>query len=71
MEANLSLDEVRMKTRGPGAPKKDPRLLKVPVGFKLPQWLVDKLKEYPAAQSYAIEQALQKTYGWEPPDTTR
>lgn len=50
-----------------GAPKKDPRLLKIPVGYKLPRWLVGKLRgsDTPAAQ--LIEGSLREAQGWEPP----
>ncbi|MDD5001529.1 MAG: hypothetical protein PHO55_11170 [Thiomonas arsenitoxydans] len=52
----------------PGRPAADPVLKKVPVGYKLPAWLVDWLRgqDRPAAQ--LIEEALRKQHDLNPPE---
>lgn len=55
------------KREGAGRPYSDPRLLKVPVGYKLPQWLVDWLREQDDPSSVLIERALMKAYKLKPP----
>lgn len=49
--------------KGVGRPKIDPELLKIPVNYKLPRWLVEWLRneEKPAAQ--LIEAALIEKHG--------
>lgn len=56
------------KREGAGRPPGDPRMVKVPVGYKLPRWLVDWLRaqETPAAQ--LIEYALRRRHKLKPPD---
>lgn len=53
---------------GAGRPPIDPQLLKVPVGYKLPRWLVDWLRaqDEPAAQ--LIEDALRRRHKIKPPE---
>jgi len=60
---------------GPGRPKIDPLLLKIPVGYKLPRWIVDWLRneaQPPGAASAAvlIENALRAHYSLKPPEIT-
>lgn len=56
--------------KGAGRPQIDPQVLKVPVGYKLPQWLVDWLRaqDEPAAQ--LIEDALCRRHKLKPPEST-
>ena len=53
---------------GSGRPPINPQLLKVPVGYKLPRWLVDwmRAQDEPAAQ--LIEDALKRRHNLKPPD---
>lgn len=55
------------KRKGAGRPPIDPLILKVPVGYKLPRWLVDWLRgqQKPAAQ--LIESALRRQHKLRPP----
>lgn len=55
------------KRDGAGRPPIDPQLLKIPVGYKLPRWLVDWLRaqDVPAAQ--LIEDALRRRHKLKPP----
>lgn len=55
------------KRHGAGRPPIDPRMVKVPVGYKLPRWLVKWLrdKDEPAAQ--LIEDALCRRHKLKPP----
>lgn len=60
---------------GPGRPKIDPQMLKIPVGYKLPRWIVEWLRndaQPPGAASAAvlIENALRAHYGLKPPGMT-
>lgn len=45
------------KREGAGAKPKDPRIVKIPVGYKLQRWLVEWLREQPN-QAATIEDAL-------------
>ena len=56
------------KREGVGRPPIDSRLVKVPVGYKLPRWLVDWLRgqDEPAAQ--LIEDALRRRHKLKPPE---
>jgi len=47
--------------------KLDPRLLKIPTCHKLPQWVVDWMREQPEAGAVLIEDALMAHYGIKPP----
>ncbi len=60
---------------GPGRPKIDPQMLKIPVGYKLTRWMVEWLRKEaqpPGAASAAvlIENALRAHYGLKPPEIT-
>ena len=54
--------------RGAGRKPSPPELKKIPVGVKLPRWLVDWLRaqDEPAAQ--LIEDALRRRHKLKPPD---
>ena len=58
---------------GPGRPKIDPLLLKIPVGYKLPRWMVEWMREEsrsPGSPSAAvmIEAALRAHYSLKQPE---
>jgi hypothetical protein len=42
-------------------------LVKVPVGLRLPRWLLDWLRAQPRTQAELIEDALIQTYRLTPP----
>lgn len=46
------------KREGAGRPRIDPELLKIPVGYKLPRWLVEWLREQDDSAAVIIESAL-------------
>jgi len=50
------------KRDGAGRPPIDPRLVKVPVGYKLPRWLVEWMRVQPESQAVLIESALKKQH---------
>lgn len=56
------------KREGAGRPPIDPQMVKVPVGYKLPRWLVEWLRcqDRPAAQ--LIEDALRKQHKLKAPN---
>ena len=41
-------------------------LVKIAVGYKLPRWLVDWLRDQPVPAAQIIEQAIKKTYNISP-----
>lgn len=47
------------KREGAGRPPIDPQMLKVPVGYKLPQWLVDWIRKQDKPAAQLIEEALR------------
>jgi hypothetical protein len=55
-----------------GPPCKPPELVKVPIGLKLPRWLIAWMREYSVQQDTSmaamIEEALCEMHGVEPPD---
>jgi hypothetical protein len=51
---------------GAGRPTINPLLRKSPATVKLPQWLLDWMREQDEAQSVLIEQAMIKTYKLKP-----
>lgn len=53
---------------GVGAPSKPPDLVKVPVGLKLPRWLLAWLREQDKSMAVVIEEALRDKHGIKPPD---
>lgn len=53
-----------------GAPKKDPRFVKVPASFKLPRWLLSWLRQRSdknKSMAVLIEEALIEKYDLKPP----
>ena len=54
--------------RGAGRKPSPPELKKIPVGYKLPRWIVDWLRaqDEPAAQ--LIEEALKARHKLKPPE---
>lgn len=52
---------------GSGRPKIDRRLIKVPVSYRLPQWLVNWLRGREESAAELIEDALKARHGIEPP----
>lgn len=50
-----------------GRPPIDPRMVKVPVGYKLPRWLVEWLRDQDEAAAVLIEDALCKKHKLKPP----
>lgn len=56
------------KRKGAGRPPGDPDLVKVPVGYKLPRWLVDWLREQEEPAAVLIEDALRRRHKLKPPD---
>ena len=57
------------KREGAGRPPIDPQMVKVPVGYKLPQWLVDWIREQDEPAAQLIEAALCKAHHLRPPST--
>jgi hypothetical protein len=55
------------KRDGAGRPPVDPQMLKVPVGYKLPRWLVDWLREQDTPAAQLIEDALRRRHKLKPP----
>lgn len=55
------------KKRSVGRPRKPEVMLKIPVSYKLPRWMVEKMRRVKKPQSIQIEDALMEWYGWERP----
>lgn len=53
---------------GAGAPSKPPALVKVPVGLKLPRWLLDWMRQQDKSMAVLVEEALREKHGIEPPN---
>ena len=53
---------------GAGAPSKPPALVKVPVGLKLPRWLLDWMRQQANSMAVLVEEALREKHGIEPPN---
>jgi|ERR1022692_191505 hypothetical protein len=53
--------------RGAGRKHSPPELKKIPVGVKLPRWLVEWMREQPESQAVLIEEALKKRHKLKPP----
>lgn len=51
-----------------GAPHKPPVLVKVPVGLKLPRWLLDWMRQQDQSMAVLIEDALCKRHKLKPPN---
>ncbi len=70
------MSEKKVKQRpGPGRPKIDPQMLKIPVGYKLPRWIVEWLRNEvqphgAASAAVMIEAALRAHYSLKPPEIT-
>lgn len=58
------------KREGAGRPPLDPKLVKVPVGYKLPRWLVEWLRKQDEPAALLIEDALMKRHKLKPPPST-
>lgn len=56
------------KRQGAGRPPGDPDLVKVPVGYKLPRWLVEWMREQDTPAAQLIEEALTKRHKLKPPE---
>ena len=54
--------------KGSGRKPAHPLLKKIPVGMKLPQWLVDWSGSQEKSRAELIEEALVEKYGLEPPE---
>jgi len=52
-----------------GAPHKPPALVKVPVGLKLPRWLIDWMRTQDQSMAVLIEDALCKRHKLKPPNS--
>ena len=44
--------------KGAGRPPGDPRLVKIPVGYKLPRWLVEWMRGQDRSMAVIIEDAV-------------
>lgn len=55
------------KREGAGRPPIDPQMVKVPVGYRLPRWLVEWLRGQDEAAAVLIEEALIKRHRLKPP----
>jgi hypothetical protein len=55
------------KREGAGRPQIDPRLLKVPTGYKLQRWLVEWLRSQDVPAAQLIEEALCWRHKLKPP----
>lgn len=51
-----------------GAPRKPPALVKMPVGLKLPRWLLDWMRQQDQSMAVLIEEALCKRHKLKPPN---
>jgi hypothetical protein len=50
-----------------GRPPGDPQLVKIPVGYKLPRWLVEWLRKQDESAANLIEDALRHRHNLRPP----
>ena len=55
------------RREGAGRPPLDPQIVKVPVGYKLPRWLVEWIRQQDESAAVLIEDALCKRYKLKPP----
>ena len=53
---------------GSGRKPSLPELKKIPVGMKLPRWLVEWMREQPESQAALIEDALTRRHKLKPPE---
>lgn len=56
------------RREGAGRPPGDPVLVKVPVCYKLPRWLVAWLRAQDTPAARIIEDALRRIHKLKPPD---
>lgn len=56
---------------GAGRPPMPPALKKIPVGYRLPAWLVAWMRAQPTSQAALIEDALREFYGIGPPTESK
>lgn len=54
-----------------GRPAQHPDLLKIPVSYKLPRWLVEWLRDQDRPQAQVIEEALVQRHKLKPPTRSR
>jgi hypothetical protein len=54
--------------RGAGRNPSQPELKKIPVGLKLPRWLVEWMRSRPESQAVLIEEALKARHNLKPPE---
>jgi len=54
--------------KGAGRKPCNPLLKKIPVGYKLPRWLVEWMREQEPSNAKLIEQAMIDCYKLSPPD---
>lgn len=54
--------------KGAGRKASLPELKKIPVGLKLPRWLVEWLRAQNISQAVLIEDALKKRHKLKPPE---
>jgi len=59
------------KREGAGRPPLDPQRVKVPVGYKLPRWLVEWLRAQDTPAAQLIEAALVRRHKLTPPRPTQ
>jgi hypothetical protein len=57
------------KREGAGRPPTSPLLKKIPLGIKLPRWLVEWLRGQNRSQAVIIEEALCSKHNLKPPET--
>lgn len=55
------------KRKGAGRPPIDPRVVKIPVGYKLPRWLVEWIRQQDEPAALLVEEALCRRHGLKPP----
>lgn len=56
------------KRAGAGRPRADANLVKIPVSYKLPRWLIQWIRAQDKAASILIEEALKKAHKLEAPN---
>ena len=59
------------KRAGAGRKPGDPQLVKIPVGYKLPFWLVQWIRKQDASAAILIEEALKQRHNLIPPMAKR
>ena len=55
---------------GAGRPPADRQMVKIPVGYKLPRWLVEWIREQDEVAAVLIEDALKRRHNLKPPRST-